>query len=176
MRLLFVAILAISLTACASAYKADLEGKPSARVRMVSTSSYFASAGILAKDCAPSTVGGWTASMQEMASLPGRGYTRKRESIGMPVSEIPEYASFVEQRIAAGVPITLAFRGTLGNAYCNIALVFTPQEGGDYEALFAEKPGGRVGICTIAVSRLRAISDGKAQPVPAENVRSLPPC
>jgi hypothetical protein len=169
-------VLVVVAAGCHAPYKADLEGKPTARLRMVSTSGYYAAAGLLDKDCSPAINGGWTIAMREMATLPARGREPKRESIGMPMANLPEYASFTEHRIAAGAPITIAYRGTLGNAYCNIALRLTPQEGADYETLFAEEAGGRAGICTIAVWRLRPAGDGKAVRMPAENVQRLRPC
>jgi hypothetical protein len=171
-------VLVLALVGCAEPYKRDLAGKASARVRMVSTFSGPARPALITKECVPPPLSDiqWAGAAEEMAVLPGRGREPKRESIGMPMTSLPEYASFTEQQIPAGVAVRLAFRGMNGNAACTIATQFTPQEGADYEVIYGEESGGRAGRCTIAVFQLRATTDGKAVRSPVSDLQRVPRC
>lgn len=165
------------LSACATPYQPDLVGKPSARVRMVSTHSMFGPASVLTSSCVPYSALQWDSNTQRLGHLPSRGSTPKRESIGIPLADLPEYASFTEHRIAAGEPISLAFYGTLysypNTVKCAVGARFTPTEGADYQAIFSERAGGG---CAIAVHRLISDPDGKVKEAAVEGLRFLPRC
>lgn len=167
----FALTVLIALTGCATPYTADLTGKPTARVRVVSTHSYLVRASTLAGDCLPINLESWNLKTLQLAELPGRGSAPKRESIGMPMPNLPEYASFVERRIPAGAPFALGFF-TAAPGRCSVGVRFTPREGGDYEARFAEDTEG----CTIAFYGLVPSQDKAATPVQVDGVQRLRRC
>jgi hypothetical protein len=162
---------AVFLAGCAVPPETDLDGKPAARLRVASTHSYAARAAIVAGECIP-VLGVGTS---RLATLPPRGDRPKRDSIGMPMSDFPEYAHFSEHRIPAGAPLRVAFSVNYGVGLsfnpgiaggCARGVRFTPEEGADYEARFAEE-GSR---CTLVLRKLVPAEGGKALPASAGGV------
>lgn len=171
MRAFLAAIALLACAGCMSTYAPQLEGKPSARLRVVSTHAYGVTAGVLPKGCQPGINLQWDLNMERFAFLPGRGAQPKHESIGMPMTPMPEYASYSELRIPAEQPFNLAFRLAAGNIFCTLAQSFTPQDGADYEAVYREVGSN----CVISVRRLAA-AGSTVLPVPVEGLARVPRC
>ncbi len=148
-----------SLGGCAPAvYKPDVAGKPTARIRMVS--NFLGRVVPMRFDgpCFP-----FSESQGELMPILDQ---EKRETIGIPMTNLPSSARFMEHNIVAEAPTIFQFRTSWQSGAflapkmeCASRIGFTPQKGADYEAKFSYRatPEG----CTLSLRRLRLGSDGR---------------
>jgi hypothetical protein len=125
MKKLALALPALLLAACATDYKPDLAGKPTATLRLSSLHPSPTRAGALTGNCVPYTAKAFEGASQGMGLL-----TAKQPA---------------EQKIPAGAPFTFAFftssttvSGQIAtDANCAVGMRFTPEAGASYEAVFS---------------------------------------
>lgn len=175
------------LCACAPlpAYKPDLAGKPTARIRLVSIHPSGAYPRQLSGGaCVP---GRWTGGPM----VEGQGYTPslhgiprpnhpediRREGIGIPMTGIPRSANFTEHKIVAESPIVFEFHTVYQERFgatksCTTGIAFTPKEGADYEAIFSQIDQG----CKVSLVRLRLNPAGRVLEEPAPDAKGAPRC
>ncbi|HSI22000.1 MAG: hypothetical protein ACAH09_04475 [Methylophilaceae bacterium] len=158
-------IIAITISGCTTPYKPDLTGQPHANVRMVSNLHRIAWAAVLKESCIPQTTFGWESSTQMIGVVTAKNEP-KRESIGMPLPTIPSDAAFIETTIPAGKPIALGFStiGIFHSMACGTGLIFTPEDGADYQVTYQHKSGFDCSIDIQAIKRNEA--DILLQPIP----------
>lgn len=143
-----LSLVAVSfLAGCATHYKPELTNKPQAKVRMLSNLHRLAWAAVLKESCIAQTTFGWESSTEQIGVVTA-DKKPDRKSIGMPLGVIAEDASYVETPIPAGQPIALGFSsiGVFHSMACGAGLIFTPQEGHNYQVTYQHTSGLDCGI------------------------------
>lgn len=175
MRSIFLALsLSVIAAGCATPYKPNLAGQPSANIRMLSNHTRISWAGLLKDACVPSTTFGWESGSDNIGQLTARSNPR-RTSIGMPLQEIPAETAFIETAVPANSPISVGF-STLGLFHvqaCGAGIQFTPQQGADYQVTYN---GESAMSCSISVSKIVKTPEGAVVLEPVPNASVLPRC
>jgi len=156
-----------------SEYQPPDVGLPTARIRLVNNfpGSVVRPLHLPGDSCFPGTA-------QQAEWMP-RLDQGKRETIGIPMTDLAGTVRFTEHMIIAGVPTIFQFGTAWPGGYrkemtCLVAIRFTPQAGADYEAVFSHRsdPEG----CAISLRRLHLDAAGRTVEEPMPEATSPPHC
>lgn len=164
----------LSLAGCSTHYKPELTNKPQAKVRMLSNLHRLAWAAVLKEHCIAQTTFGWESSTEQIGVLTAEKKP-ERKSIGMPLPVIHEEAAYIETLIPAGQPIALGFSsiGVFHSMACGAGLIFTPQEGRNYQVTYQHKSGFD---CSIQVDMIKQNERGEVLLESVKDINLAPKC
>lgn len=154
-------VVAVALAGCASSYKPELEGKPSATVRIASVHPAESRVAVLVEgECVPFVRTDWDKRSRVIAVL--------------------KDSDSVYQKVPAGQPLTLAFftstttveKDMATDAVCAVAIRFAPEGGAEYEAVFA----GDGENCRMELGKMRPQTGSGARTMPVPGATKLPDC
>ena len=161
-KLPLLAVFAALLAGCGTAYKPDLEGKPAANLRITSVHPAESRAAVLEGECVPFVRADWEKATKAIATLKVKD------------------GNSIYQKLPAGQPVTLSFytstttvQGDVAtDAVCAVAIRFSPENGSEYEAVFA----GDADNCRLELGKLRPQTGSGARTEPVKGATELPGC
>jgi hypothetical protein len=154
-------VVSLLLAGCASPYKPDLEGKPSATVRIASVHPAESRVAVLSEgECVPFVRSDWEKRTRGIAVLKDANSLYQKVPVGQPIT----LSFFTVTTTVAGDVAT--------DAVCAVAIRFSPEGGAEYEAVFA----GDADNCRLELGKMRPQTGDGARTEPVAGATELPGC